>query len=189
MLFAVGFIVTFVMGGISGVQLGSPPADFQAHDTYFVVAHMHYVLFGGSVFGLYAGVYYWFPKITGRLLSERLGQLHFLFTFVGFHLTFLIQHQLGLDGMPRRVPDYETADGFTWMNQLSTVGSQLLGWSTLIFLVNVFWSLRKGEVAGPDPWQGQTLEWATPSPPPPENFTEPLPTIRSHHPLHREGAG
>ncbi len=183
MLFAVGFLVTFLFGGLTGVILASPPIDFHLTDSYFVVAHMHYVLFGGSVFALYAGIYYWFPKITGRLLSERLGKVHFVLQFVGFHLTFLVQHVLGLEGMPRRVADYLPGDGFTFMNRVSTIGALLLGLSTLPFLYNVWVSWRRGQPAGDDPWGGHTLEWATTSPPPPTNFDAPLPPIRSNRPV------
>jgi cytochrome c oxidase subunit 1 len=144
---------------------------------------MHYVLFGGSVFALYAGIYHWFPKFTGRMLGEGLGRLHVLATFVGFNVTFFVQHQLGLDGMPRRVADYRAEDGFTALNVVSTVGSFLLGISTLIFLANVVISLRRGRPAGDDPWGGHTLEWAAPSPPPAGNFTKPLPPIRSNRPV------
>ncbi|MGH2685714.1 MAG: cytochrome c oxidase subunit I [Actinomycetota bacterium] len=183
MLFALGFLVTFLLGGLSGVQLASPPLDFQVSDTYFVVAHMHYVLFGGSVFALYAGLYYWFPKFTGRMLHEGLGKVHFVLTFVGFHVTFLIQHQAGLNGMPRRVVDYVGENGLDWMNQISSIGSGILGASTLVFLWNVWRTLRHGEAAGDNPWDGHTLEWATSSPPPPENFDRELPPVRSNRPV------
>jgi len=183
LLFALAFLATFLIGGLTGVLLASPPVDFQVSDSYFVVAHMHYVLFGGSVFALFAGVYMWFPKFTGRMLGEGLGRLHVLTTFVGFNLTFLVQHQLGLQGMPRRVADYRADDGFTTLNLVSTVGSFLLGISTLFFLVNVVVSLRRGKPAGDDPWGGHTLEWAAPSPPPAGNFTKPLPPIRSNRPV------
>ena len=183
MLFALGFLVTFLIGGVTGVLLASPPIDFHLHDSYFVVAHMHYVLFGGSVFAVYAAAYYWFPKFTGRSLGEGLGRVHFLLTFVGFHLTFFVQFLLGLDGMPRRIADYVEADGFTAGNRLSSIGAFLLGVSTLVFLGNVWRSLRRGEPAGDDPWGGHTLEWATTSPPPPGNFTGPLPPIRSNRPV------
>jgi cytochrome c oxidase subunit 1 len=197
MKFALGFMFTFLLGGLSGVMLASAPIDFQVTDTYFVVAHMHYVLFGGSVFALYAGVFYWFPKITGRKLNERLGTVQFWMTFIGFQLTFFVQHILGLDGMPRRVASYVAADGFTTLNRISTIGAALLGASTLPFLWNVWRTLRRprdeATVAGDDPWGGHTLEWATSSPPPPENFDHPLPPIRSnrpvwdlHHPEHHE---
>jgi cytochrome c oxidase subunit 1 len=142
------------------------------------------VLFGGSVFALYAGIYYWFPKVTGRLLDERLGHVHFWMTLVGFHLTFFVQHILGLEGMPRRVADYMPGDGFTFMNRVSSIGAFLLGASTLPFLWNVWRTLRgRGEVASADPWGGHTLEWATSSPPPPHNFDAPLPPIRSNRPV------
>ena len=184
MLFALAFLFTFLLGGITGVIVASPPLDFHLHDSYFVVAHLHYVLFGGSVFALYAGVYYWFPKITGRQLHEGLGKVHVVTTFVGFHLTFAVQHLLGMDGMPRRIADYLPSDGFTGMNQLSTVGSAVLGLGTLAFLANVWWSWRHGRLAGRDPWgSGQTLEWWTTSPPPPDNFDRPLPPIRSNRPV------
>ncbi len=183
MLFAVGFIFTFLLGGLTGVLLATAPIDFAVTDTYFVVAHMHYVLFGGSVFALFAGVYHWFPKVTGRMLGEGLGKVHFWMTFVGFHLTFAIQHVLGLQGMPRRVPDYLDAYGFDWMNLVSSVGAGLLGASTVPFLWNAWRSWRHGAVAGDDPWGGHTLEWATSSPPPTENFLRPLPPIRSNRPV------
>jgi cytochrome c oxidase subunit I len=185
MLFALGFLFTFLMGGISGVMLASAPIDFQVHDSYFVVAHMHYVLFGGSVFALYAGIFYWWPKVTGRCLDERWGKVQFWMTLVGFHLTFFVQHILGLEGMPRRVANYFDDDGFTGLNQLSSIGAFLLGASTLPFLWNAVQTLRGklGTPAGRDPWGGQTLEWATLSPPPPENFDGPLPPIRSARPV------
>jgi cytochrome c oxidase subunit 1 len=189
MKFALGFMVTFLFGGITGVLMASPPIDLAVHDSYFVVAHMHYVLFGGSVFALYAGIYYWFPKVTGRLLDERLGSIHFWMTFVGFHLTFFVQHILGLDGMPRRVASYRAVDGWTGLNQLSSIGAFLLGASTFPFLWNVWRSLRAtgaravSLTAGDDPWDGHTLEWATTSPPPPHNFVGALPPIRSNRPV------
>jgi cytochrome c oxidase subunit 1 len=185
MLFAFGFLFTFLLGGLSGVMLASAPIDFHVTDSYFVVAHMHYVMFGGSVFALYAGIYYWFPKVTGRVLDDRWGKLHFWMTLVGFHLTFFVQHILGLDGMPRRVADYLPSDGFTTLNRVSSIGAFLLGASTLPFLWNVWRTLRGrlGAVAGDDPWGAQTLEWATSSPPPPHNFDRPLPPIRSNRPL------
>ncbi|HKA82481.1 MAG TPA: cytochrome c oxidase subunit I [Acidimicrobiales bacterium] len=184
MLFALGFLFTFLLGGLTGVMLASAPIDFHVHDSYFVVAHMHYVLFGGSVFALYAGIYYWWPKVTGRVLDERLGQVHFWMTLVGFHLTFFVQHILGLEGMPRRVADYLDSDGFTGLNQISSIGAFLLAASTLPFLWNAVQTLRGrlGMVAGDDPWGGHTLEWTTTSPPPAENFVGPLPPIRSQRP-------
>jgi cytochrome c oxidase subunit 1 len=185
MLFALGFLFTFLLGGITGVMLASAPIDFQVHDSYFVVAHMHYVLFGGSVFALYAGIYYWFPKVTGRVLDEKWGKIQFWMMLVGFHMTFFVQHVLGLEGMPRRVADYRTSDGFTGLNQVSSIGAALLGASTLPFLWNVWQTLRGrlGRPAGDDPWDGQTLEWATASPPSEHNFDDPLPPIRSERPV------
>jgi len=184
MKFALGFLVTFLIGGLSGVLLASAPIDLSVTDSYFVVAHMHYVLFGGSVFALYAGVYYWFPKITGRLLDERLGTVHFWMTFVGFHLTFFVQHILGADGMPRRVASYPLIGDWQVLNRISSVGAFLLGASTLPFLWNVWRTLkRRSEPAGDDPWEGHTLEWATTSPPPPHNFTGALPPIRTNRPV------
>ncbi len=184
MLFACGFLFTFLLGGVTGVMLASAPIDLHVTDSYFVVAHMHYVLFGGSVFALYAGVFYWFPKFTGRCLHEGWGRVQFWMTLVGFHLTFFVQHVLGLRGMPRRVPDYLPEDGFELLNRVSSVGAGLLGASTLPFLWNVWRTLRRGAVAGDDPWAaGQTLEWATSSPPPPTNFDRPLPPIGSNRPV------
>jgi cytochrome c oxidase subunit I len=184
MLFALGFLFTFLLGGLSGVMLAAAPIDFHVTDSYFVVAHMHYVLFGGSVFALYAGIYYWWPKVTGRVLDERWGKVHFWMTLVGFHLTFFVQHILGLEGMPRRVADYLDSDGFSGLNQVSSIGAFLLATSTLPFLWNALQTLRGrlGRVAGDDPWGGQTLEWTTTSPPPAENFARPLPPIRSQRP-------
>jgi cytochrome c oxidase subunit 1 len=183
MLFSIGFLVTFLLGGLTGVLLASPPIDFHVTDTYFVVAHFHYVLFGTIVFATYAGIYFWFPKITGRYLNEPLGKLHFWTTFLGFHGTFLVQHWLGDEGMPRRYADYLARDGFTTLNTISTIGSFVLGASVLPFVWNIFRSYRYGEPAvHDDPWGfGNSLEWATSSPPPRHNFTE-LPRIRSERP-------
>jgi cytochrome c oxidase subunit 1 len=183
MLFSVGFMVTFLLGGLTGVLLASPPLDFHVTDTYFVVAHFHYVLFGTIVFSTFAGIYFWFPKMTGRLLDERLGKLHFWLTFIGFHVTFLVQHWLGDMGMPRRYADYLPTDGFQPYNVVSTIGAFILGASMFPFVWNVFKSWRYGEVVTvDDPWgYGNSLEWATSCPPPRHNFTE-LPRIRSERP-------
>jgi cytochrome c oxidase subunit 1 len=183
MLFAIGFLTTFLLGGLSGVLLASPPIDFHVSDTYFVVAHFHYVLFGTIVFAVYAGVYFWFPKITGRMLNERWGKLHFWLTLVGFHTTFLVQHWLGNEGMPRRYGDYLPSDGFTTLNMISSGGAFLLGISTLPFLYNVWKSYKAGPIVTvDDPWgHGNSLEWATSCPPPLRNFDR-MPRIRSERP-------
>jgi len=183
MLFAIGFLITFLLGGLTGVLLASPPLDFHVSDTYFVVAHFHYVLFGTIVFATYAGIYFWFPKMTGRMLDETWAKVHFWLTFVGFHLTFLVQHWLGNEGFPRRYADYLPIDGFNALNAISSIGAFVLGASTLPFLWNVFRSYRYGRVVTvDDPWGfGNSLEWATTCPPPRHNFTE-LPRIRSERP-------
>jgi cytochrome c oxidase subunit 1 len=185
MLFAVGFLFMFLMGGVTGVFLASPPIDFATHDTYYVVAHFHYVLFGGSVFAVFAGLYDWGPKMWGRMFDERLAKLHFWLMLVGFNLTFFPMLQLGLDGMPRRFADYSESSGWTNLNLLATVGSFIMALSILVFLVNLIKTHRSGEPAGDDPWGGNTLEWATTSPPPHHNFTR-LPRIRSVRPLFDE---
>jgi cytochrome c oxidase subunit 1 len=187
MLFTIGFLLTFVVGGVTGVILASAPLDFQLTDSYFVVAHFHYVLFGGSVFALFAGVYYWFPKVFGMHLDERMGKLQFWTMFIGFHTTFFVQHVLGLNGMPRRVPDYDGRYGdLTLLNRISSAGAGLLGLSTLPFLWALWkaWRGRHDEslAAGPDPWDGQTLEWSTSSPPPVHNFDGPVVAVRSERP-------
>ncbi len=183
MLFAIGFLITFLLGGLTGVLLAAPPIDFHVSDTYFVVAHFHYVVFGTVVFAFFGGVYFWFPKLTGRMMNDRLGKVHFWTLFVGFHLTFLVQHWLGAEGMPRRYADYLPSDGFTTLNMVSTVGAFVLGASTLPFLYNVIVSFRRGEKAiGDDPWAfGNSLEWATSCPPPRHNFVT-MPRIRSERP-------
>lgn len=168
MLFAMGFISMFVIGGISGVMVAAVPFDIHVHDTYFVVAHLHYVLFGGSVFGIYAGFYHWFPKMTGRMLNETWGKVHFVLMLVGFNMAFLPMHKLGLEGMNRRIASYDPK--FTTLNLICTVGAYILAVSTIPFIVNACWSWIAGPKAPDNPWQGLTLEWMTTSPPPPENF-------------------
>ncbi len=170
MLFAMGFISMFVVGGISGIMVASVPFDIHVHDTYFIVAHFHYVLFGGSVFAIYASIYHWFPKMTGRMMNEFWGRVHFVLTFAGFNLCFLPMHWLGLQGMPRRVAEYDPQ--FATVNMVCTVGAFLLAISTLPFLVNAVWSWVAGAKASANPWQALTLEWQTSSPPPVENFFE-----------------
>ena len=174
MLFAIGLLSMFVMGGLSGVIMGKAPFDVHVHDTYYVVGHFHYVLFGGSVFGIYAGIYHWFPKITGRMMNEAWGRVHFALTFIGTNLTFLPMHKLGLQGMPRRVVMYDPQ--FTTLNQLCTIGAILLGISVIPFALNAIFSWRKGELAGDNPWESLTLEWTTSSPPMIENW-EVLPVV------------
>jgi cytochrome c oxidase subunit 1 len=168
MVFAMGFVSMFLIGGLSGVMVAAVPFDIHVHDTYFIVAHLHYVLFGGSVFGIYAGLYHWFPKMTGRMLNEFWGKVHFALTFVGFNVTFLPMHILGLQGMNRRIAEYDPK--FATINLVCTIGSYILAVSTLPFLVNAIWSWRNGPKAPNNPWQGLTLEWMTTSPPPVENF-------------------
>jgi cytochrome c oxidase subunit 1 len=182
MLFAIGFIAMFIIGGLSGVSHASPPADLQQTDTYYVVAHIHYVLFGGTMLGLFAGMYYWWPKMTGRRLSETLGKWHFWLTFIGMNLAFFPMHFSGLLGMPRRIYTYGAELGVTRLNQVSTAGAFLLGVAVLVFLVNLWWTRKRGAPAGNDPWQGATLEWAIPSPPPVYNFTV-IPRVESRLPL------
>ena len=177
MLFALGFIVTFTIGGISGVMHSMAASDAQQQDTYFIVAHLHYVLFGGSILALVAGIYYWFPKISGRMFNEKLGQLSFWLMFGGFNLTFFPMHFTGLDGMPRRIYTYGSEYGWEFWNAFSTAGSVMLAISILVFLHNIVTSWRKGEPAGNDPWDARTLEWSIPSPPPEYNFLE-IPTVR-----------
>ncbi|MGW0482483.1 MULTISPECIES: aa3-type cytochrome oxidase subunit I [Nonomuraea] len=183
MLFSIGFLVTFLLGGLTGVILASPPLDFHISDTYFVVAHFHYVVFGTVVFAMFAGFFFWWPKFTGKMLDDKLGKLQFWLLFVGFHATFLIQHWLGVLGFPRRYADYSPADGFTDLNMISSVGAFVLGASTLPFFYNVWKTWRTApKVTVDDPWgYGGSLEWATSCPPPRHNFTS-LPPIRSERP-------
>ena len=183
MLFVIGFLITFLLGGLTGVMLAMPPIDFHVSDSYFVVAHFHYTVFGTVVFAMFAGFYFWWPKLTGRMLDDSLGKIHFWTVFIGFQVTFLIQHWLGIKGMPRRYADYLASDGFTLGNTISSIGSFLLGASTLFFLWNVYKSWRTAPlVKVNDPWGwGMSLEWATSCPPPRHNFTE-LPRIRSERP-------
>ena len=182
MLFAVAFIAMFTLGGISGVMHSVAPSDLQQTDTYFVVAHIHYVFFGGTVLGLFSGVYYWFPKIFGRLMDEKLGKIHFLGSMVGMNLAFFPMHFLGMYGQPRRTFTYPGDLGWNWMNLLSTVGAYLLALATAVFVWNVIRSLRKGAIAGDNPWGAATLEWSIPSPPPVYNFRD-IPIVHSRMPL------
>ncbi|HLH41864.1 MAG TPA: cytochrome c oxidase subunit I [Bryobacteraceae bacterium] len=182
MLFAVAFLFTFTIGGLSGVTFSAVPIDWQLTDTYYVVAHMHYVLFGGTLFAVMAGLYYWFPKMSGRMLSEGMGRLHFWLMFIGFHMTFFVQHILGMDGMPRRVYTYPARPGWAAMNMLSTAGVFVIGLSILALLANILSSLRSGQPSGPNPWNAWTLEWATSSPPPLHNF-QTVPPVLGRRPL------
>ncbi len=180
-LFGAAFVALFVIGGLSGLFLAAVPVDWQVTDTYFVVAHFHYTLFGGSMFAIAAGIYYWFPKITGRFLDERLGRLHFALQFIGFNLTFFPMHFLGLAGMPRRIYTYAPGLGWEGLNLLATVGAFILALGFVVFFMNIARSLAVGERAPADPWDGHTLEWLTPSPPPPYNFVR-IPAVRSRRP-------
>jgi cytochrome c oxidase subunit I len=183
MLFALGFFVQFLIGGLTGIYVASPPLDYHVHDSYFVVAHFHYTLFAGSVFGLFAAVYHWWPKVTGIMLGERLGRVHFWLLVIGTNVTFFPMFLLGFDGMPRRVADYAASAGWAGTNLLETIGSYVIALGMVAFAANVLTSWLAARPAGPDPWGGQTLEWATSSPPPRHNFDGPLPPIRSAEPL------
>jgi cytochrome c oxidase subunit I len=182
MLFAVGFLLQFLVGGLSGIFVASPPLDYHVHDTFAVVAHFHYTLFAGSMFAFFAAVYYWFPKATGRMLGEGLGKVHFWLMVLGANLTFFPMFFLGNDGMVRRIADYTPQTGWQSLNEVATLGSYVIAASVAVFMVNFWRSVRNGPLAGDDPWQGQTLEWATSSPPPRRNFDR-LPPIRSYAPL------
>jgi cytochrome c oxidase subunit 1 len=183
MVWSLGFVFNFIFGGLTGIILASPPLDFHVSDSYFIVAHFHYVVVGAIVFGLFAGIYFWWPKWTGKMLNERLGMMHFWLMFIGFHTTFLIQHWLGVIGMPRRYATYLPDDGFTWMNQLSSVGSLIMAISLLPWLLNIYLTARYApKVTVDDPWgTSRSLEWATSCPPPRHNFTS-IPRIRSESP-------
>ncbi len=185
MLFTIGFISMFLIGGLSGVMHAVVPVDTQQSDTYFIVAHFHYVLFGGSVFGLTAGLYYWFPKITGRMMSETLGKVHFWLMLIGFNLTFFPMHFLGVLGMPRRIYTYSGDQGWEGINQLVSIGSFVVAFAILVMLLNILRSMRSGQPAGHNPWGAATLEWSIPSPPPHYNFAV-VPTVRSLYPLWNE---
>ncbi len=182
MLFSIGMITMFIIGGLSGVMLGAVPVNWQVHQTYFVVAHLHYVLFGGSVFGIFSAFYFWLPKMTGWMMDERLGKIHFWIMLIGFNLTFFPQHILGLLGMPRRYYTYAAGQGWEIWNLMSTVGAYLIALSVLVFIINFFVSARRAKVAGPNPWEAATLEWSTSSPPPDYNFAK-IPTVTRMNPL------
>ena len=180
--FAVGFIAIFVLGGITGIFLAVFPIDWQLNDTYFVVAHFHYVLMGGAVFSIFAGLYYWFPKMTGRMLNETLGKLSFWVMFIGLNMTFFPMHAMGLEGMPRRIYTYQPGNGWGTLNLIATIGSFILGAGILVTIANIARSYTRGAIAGPDPWKGNTLEWFTTSPPPVNNF-DVIPRVRSVEPM------
>jgi len=182
MLFAVAFILQFLIGGVTGIFIGSPTLDYHVHASYFIVAHFHYTLFAGSLFGLFAGIYFWFPKVTGAMLREGLGRLHFALLVVGANLTFFPQFILGNEGMPRRIAHYPASPGWQALNVMSTVGAFVILAAMIVFAANVVVSLRRRVPSGPDPWLGHSLEWATTSPPPRHNFDS-LPPVRSHAPL------
>jgi cytochrome c oxidase subunit I len=182
MMFALGFIVMFTIGGLTGVSFAVVPIDWQLTDTYYLVAHFHYVLFGGTALAIFAGIYYWFPKMTGRMLNERVGRWHFWLTLIGFNLTFFFMHPLGMMGMPRRVFTYPDLPGWMLLNLISTIGAFIMLASVILFLWNIHVSLAAGEAAGDNPWDAWTLEWATTSPPPPENFVL-VPPVHGRRPL------
>jgi cytochrome c oxidase subunit 1 len=190
LLMCLGFLSTFVIGGITGVIQGAIPVDTQVHNTYWVVAHFHYVLFGGSVFGIFAGFFYWLPKINGRMLNDKLGKVQFWFMWVGFNLTFFPMHILGLEGMPRRIATYAADRGWSIPNLIATIGAFTIAFSVLVFMFNFIYNIiaKHGEVAGADPWEGDSLEWSVSSPPPVYNF-ERLPSVSSGRPLYDKRVG
>jgi cytochrome c oxidase subunit 1 len=183
MLFGVTFFLQFLIGGLSGIFVASPVLDYHAHDSYMVIAHFHYTLFAGSIFGFFAGVYHWFPKVTGAMLRERLGKVQLAIMIVGTNMTFGPMFFVGEEGMPRRISRYASHPAWGTLNLIETIGSGIIALGVLVFLINVTVSLVRRVPAGDDPWEGQTLEWATSSPPPPENFNRPLPPIKSYAPL------
>jgi cytochrome c oxidase subunit 1 len=182
MLFALGFIAQFIIGGLSGVSHSIVPHDAQQTDTYYIVAHFHYVLFGGSIFGIFGGIYYWWPKVFGKLLNETLGKLHFWLMFIGFNLAFFPMHIVGLKGMPRRIYTYPEGMGWDFLNFIETIGAFLIALGFLVFITNVLRTRKRWEDPGDDPWDGRTLEWATSSPPPAHNFDE-IPVVKSRDDL------
>jgi cytochrome c oxidase subunit I len=187
-MFAVGMIAMFTIGGLSGVMHAVVPLDTHHNDSYFIIAHFHYVLFGGSIFGMLAGLYYWFPKVTGRLMSEKIGKLNFWLAFVGFNFTFFPMHFLGLEGMPRRYYTYGEGSGWEFWNMVVTFGSYVMGASFLVLIFNIGKSLQSGKRVGSNPWDAPTLEWATSSPPPEYNFAE-IPLVGHRDPLWAEKYG
>ncbi len=183
MMFAVAFLIEFTIGGLSGIAFSIVPIDWQLTDTYYVVAHLHYVFIGGTVFGLFAGLFYWFPKMTGTMLNEKIGKWFFWLFVIGFNATFLVQHVLGMIGMPRRVFTYPDLPWYGVLNFISTAGAFIMGISILVLIYAIYISLKKGKEAGDDPWDAYTLEWATTSPPGLKNFDD-LPVVHGRRPLY-----